>query len=512
MKTIQLISEFSLLPVIYALCGAGISGVYAAAEPARPNILIILADDLGYTDTGCYGATKVKTPNIDRLAAEGMRFTDAHSPGAVCSPSRYSLVTGEYPFRNPHFADGVLKLNEPLGIGTDQATIASLAKSQGHRTGVFGKWHMGLGDREYQDFNVAITAGPRDVGFDECYITPGNLDGNLYVENRHVVGVDPNDPFVYVENPKRPKKRNTLKGGKRARLAFKPDITPVFTGKAVDFIDRHKNESFLLYFAPHNVHVPVKTQPEFSGKSDCGPYGDYILELDWMVGQVLAALDRNGLADKTLVLFSSDNGGFYKKPDNSKARKLGHLINGELLGQKTDLWEGGHRVPLLVRWPGVVEAGSTSGALVSLVDLMATFSEVWKAPLPERAGPDSVSFLPVLTGSAESTRDTLIYQGHKGLLALREDEWVLIPAQGSDGLTLHWATQKLMSYEELGFVNSDYTPAGKLKPGAPPGQLYNLAEDLGQRHNLYNKHPERVARMKARLEEIKSQQKVEQRM
>ena len=212
------------------------------------------------------------------------------------------------------------------------------------------------------------------------------------------------------------------------------------------------------------------------------------MELDWMVGEVLVALDRNGLSENTLVLFSSDNGGTYSKPHNAKAWNRGHRINGELLGQKGGVWEGGHRVPLLVRWPGVIEPASTSGALVSLVDIMATFSEVWETPLPENAGPDSESFLPVLNGSARTARDSTVYQGVQGLLAVRQGDWVMIPAQGSQGTSLTGA-HGTMNFEELGFVNSDYTPGGKLKPNAPPGQLYNLAEDLAQQHNLYTEHP-----------------------
>jgi len=248
---------------------------------------------------------------------------------------------------------------------------------------------------------------------------------------------------------------------------------------------------------------------QFAGKSDCGPYGDYVMELDWMVGEVLAALDRNGLTGKTLVLFTSDNGGAHYKPEVAEAFARGHRLNGNLLGQKTDLWEGGHRVPLIVRWPGKVQPKTQSDCQVSLVDVMATMAEVLNIPLPADAGPDSYSFLYALAGATPpaTRRESQVYQGYqKGSLAIRQGPWVLIPEQGSDGVTLKGG-HNMMSFAELGAINSDYTAAGKLKPGAPPGQLYDLSSDLSQTKNIYNQYPERVAGLTALLEKIKNEPK-----
>lgn len=490
----------------------GVGGTAGCSkEPAaeRPNIVIILADDLGYSDVGCYGGVKVETPNIDRLAREGMRFTDAQTPSPICSPSRYGLMTGAYPFRKPAFNDKVLWPFEPLGIGLDQPTLGTLAQSQGYVTGIFGKWHLGLGLTLTDDYNKELKGVPADVGFDESFIDPGNLQQGVYIENRRVFNADPADPF-YWKIPKSGKVPNRLMGGEKARVAKKPDCVKLYTDKAVSFVDRHKEEPFLLYFAPNNVHVKIIPGEEFVGKSGCGLYGDYIMELDWMVGEVLAALDRNGLAGNTLVFFTSDNGGGYMRPEVAEAYEMGHIVNGELLGQKHDIWEGGHRVPFIARWPGRVKAGETSDRLVSLLDMMGTMADIWKMPLPAEAGPDSYSFLYAMTGAKPpaSRRDALIYQGFKtGMLAVRKGPWVLIPGQGSDGFTLEGYDRpnySLLSYAELGFTNSDYTPDGKLKPDAPPGQLYNLEDDLSQTANLYRRHPEFVTELTELLERIKT--------
>jgi arylsulfatase A-like enzyme len=295
-----------------------------------------------------------------------------------------------------------------------------------------------------------------------------------------------------------------LKGGEKARISRKPQCSKIFTEKAVDFIERHANQPFLLYFAPNNVHVAIKPGDEFKGKSRCGPYGDYVAELDWMVGEVLSVLDRCSLAENTFVLFASDNGGGYYKPHNAEAHAMGHRINGNLLGQKSDVWEGGHRVPLIVRWPGNIAPGTQTDAMISLCDLMATMADILGVSLPEDAGPDSESFLHALTGEGKpgSCRNSIVYQGmFEGLLAIRQGEWVLIPDQGSDGITLS-GQHNAMTFSELGFENSDYSAAGKIKPDAPPGQLYDLSADISQAVNLYRIHPEKVRELTGLLEEI----------
>lgn len=485
----------------------------------KPNIVIILADDLGYTDVGCYGATKIKTPAINRLALEGMLFTDAHSPAAACSPSRYGLLTGEYPLRNPMFNSGVLGIYQPLGISTDQLTIASLLKPQGYATGAFGKWHVGLGTDPLTDYNGEVKPGPMEIGFSENYIEPGNLEGNLYLDGHQVVNADPADPFKWIPTEAGKSVSNfrqgitqvlmILEGGKEARIAEKPSCSRVFTEKALDFIGRHKDQPFLLYLAPNNVHLKILPGEDFIGQSDCGLYGDYVAELDWMVGKVLEALDDHGLTENTLVLFTSDNGGIYFSSPNADAFAKGHRINGRFLGQKLDIWEGGHRVPFVVRWPGKVKPGTTSDALVSLVDLMATTGEILDVELPDGAGPDSYSFLHALTGSGgkEKARNTIIYQALDGVLAVRQGSWVLIPAQGNGNTSFDG--EHIMEFFAglgLGFVNSDYTSEGILKPDAPPGQLYDLSADPYQTTNLYRDHPDRVKELTALLEQIKSEQ------
>ncbi len=508
---------FTLAFVLLSITSCGPVESRKAQGVQKPNIVIILADDLGYTDAGCYGATKIKTPAIDRLATEGMLFTDAHSPASVCSPSRYGLLTGEYPMRNSMFCSGVLGVYQPLGIGTDQMTIASLVKSQGYAAGAFGKWHVGLGTDPLTDYNGEVKPGPMEIGFSENYIEPGNLEGNLYLEGHRVVNADPADPFKWIPTEFGKTVTNyrqgitkvlmTLEGGEEARIAEKPGCTKVFTEKAVDFIGRHTDQPFLLYLAPNNVHLKILPGEEFVGTSDCGLYGDYVAELDWMVGEILDALENHGLTENTLVLFTSDNGGIYFSSPNADAFAKGHRINGQFLGQKLDIWEGGHRVPFVVRWPGNVKPGTTSDALVSLVDIMATTGEILGVELPEGAGPDSYSFLHALTCSegTKKVRNTIVYQALDGVLAVRQGSWVLIPVQGN-GNTSFDGEHIMEFFAELGlgFVNSDYTSKGVLKPDAPSGQLYDLSADPYQTTNLYREYPDRVKELTALLEQIRN--------
>lgn len=482
-----------------------------------PNIVIILADDLGYGDLSCYGATKVNTPNIDRLANEGMLFTDAYSPSSVCSPSRYGLLTGEYPMRHPMFSGGgVLGIYHPLSIDTAQTTIASLAKTKGYVTSVIGKWHIGLGDDPVTDYNGEVRPGPLEIGFDECFIEPGNLEGELFIEGHHVVGKDPDDPFYWelteagkgIENFRVGvfKQLMILRGGENARKAKTQECTPVFTKRAVDFIHRNSDQPFLLYFAPNNVHICNLPGNDFIGKSELGIYGDYLLELDWLVGEVLSALDSTGLKNNTLIIFTSDNGGAYYKPHNAEAYQRGHKINAGFIGQKTDIWQGGHRIPFIVRWPALVKPGTTSDALISLVDIPATLAEAIDVSLQENDAPDSHSFLYAMRGlsASEYGRKSLVFQSWQtSMLGLRMDSWVYIDGQGSDGVTLQ-NLPRWMTFADLGHTNTDITPEGEIRPDAPPGQLYDLKTDLLQSNNLYHNHPEKVEEMKIKLEKIKA--------
>ncbi len=487
-----------------AMLPSSIRDVGAKAASERPNIVVILADDLGYGDLSCYGATKVQTPHCDRLAREGVRFTDAHAPASVCTPSRYNLLTGRYAWRTwePH---SCVWSDDPLLIETSRLTVASLLQSVGYRTACIGKWHLGFGrpgmpgwdERLGPDYNGELTPGPLEVGFDYFFGVPHvSQFPHVFIENHRVVGLRPDDPLRLIPDPRTAGRKSyrdrlnltpahTFTGGKDA-LYREEDLALQLTEKAAAWLDEQKSEPFFLYFALRNVHAPLKPNVRFRGASKIGVYGEFLREMDWCVGEVLSALDRKGLASRTLVLFSSDNGAVQMghRPADIVDYQ-GHKANGPLRGQKTEAYEGGHRVPLLVRWPGHVQAGTTSAPLVALTDVLATFSELLDRPLPANAGEDSFSFLPVLLGRTPSgpVRDALVMSSNQGLWAIRQGDWKLLLGQGGGGLG--WE-------------------AGKNDPNQPPGQLYNLAEDLGERTNLYTRHPEKVAELKALLERIQA--------
>ncbi len=502
----------------FACILAGLAGVLAGtcraatSPPARPNIVLINADDLGYGDVGCFGATKVKTPNIDRLAREGRRFTDAHAASAVCSPSRYGLLTGQYPLRKNFW--GPTNLYQELTIGEDQPTLASVLKSAGYATAIIGKWHLGFG-RGRTDWNKSLAPGPLEVGFDHYFGMPTVNSGPpaIYVEDHGVVSYDPADPFV----PGRLSATQRLpeKGGYKsiggAAKAFEryrdEEVGTTFADKAVAWIDTQQRQAadrpFFLYLATTNIHHPFTPAPRFKGTSECGLYGDFVHELDWIVGEVLAALDRHDIADNTLVVFTSDNGGMLNRT-GQRAWTLGHRLNGDLLGFKFGAWEGGHRVPFIVRWPGRVPAGSTSKALVSQIDLLATFAELVDVSLPKTHIDDSVSQLSEFCGTAAApARETLVISPNSPRhLTLRKGRWVLIPARDEGGfqgkkigdhLLGGAAAQKL-----TGLVNSDVVD-GKIHGDAPPVQLYDLAADPRQSVNLALEEPEVVSSMLAEL-------------
>jgi len=479
---------------------------FATANP--PNVVVIFADDLGYGDTGCYGATMVRTPRIDQLAAEGRRFTDAHSASAVCTPSRYCLITGEYAFRGDHWSPVFLKVG--LIIDPDQTTVADVMKRSGYATACIGKWHLGLGEGT-PDWNGILKPGPLELGFDYYFGMPtvNSHPPFVYVENHRVVGLDPNDPFVYGKRANTevfPEKRklNDIGGADAAHALYRDRMVGTeLTNKSVEWIKAHKNRPFFLYFATTNIHHPFTPHPRFQVTSEAGRYGDYIHELDWMVGEIMDTLKAEGLEDNTLVLFTSDNGGMFNV-GGQDAWKAGHRLNGDLLGFKFGAWEGGHRVPFIARWPGKIPAGTVSDQLVSNVDLLATLAALVDQPLKESEGPDSYNVLEALTGSPSSQiRDHLVLSPlRKSHLTLRKGKWVYIDAQGSGGFRGKLETD----YERGGpgtllltqHVNSDIEN-GKIKPNAPPAQLYDLEADLTQTTNLYNRHPEVAQEMKALL-------------
>ena len=498
------------LIVVSALLLAPLTTLHAAdqASPSvsKPNIIFILADDLGYGDLGCYGATKVKTPNIDRLAREGMRFTDAHSPASVCTPSRYNLMTGRYCWRT-WASHGTLWANDPLLIDDGRLTVAALLKRAGYFTGCIGKWHLGFGrpgtpgwdDALGPDFNAELRPGPLETGFDYFYGMPAvGQHPNIFIEGRRVVGLDPRDPIRFINDPRpeyrvgylqRPRTAPTnlqMTSGQSAEYIF-PDAALRLTGKAVAFIEQHCDAPFFLYLAHRNIHAPLRPNARFAGTSEIGVYGDFIHELDWSVGEVLGALDRLKLAENTLVFFSSDNGGVQDYKRIAHAEIAGHRINGPLRGQKGEVFEGGHREPFIARWPGHVQAASESRQLIALTDVLATCAELQGLPLPHDGAEDSFSFAPVLLGKAAgaAARQSLVNDSVMGVFSIREGSWKLIFGQGGGG-----------AYPQ------EHAPAPAPQPAEPPGQLYNLDDDLGETKNLYHEQPERVARLTALLEKL----------
>jgi arylsulfatase A-like enzyme len=479
----------------------------AAATAAPPNVVVIYADDLGYGDVSCYGARAGLTPNVDRLAREGLKFTDAHASSATCTPSRYAILTGEYPWRRK--GTGILPGDAPLVIEPGRTTLAAVFKDAGYRTAAVGKWHLGLGDGKL-DWNGLIRPGPLEVGFDECFImaATGDRVPCVYVKDHAVVGLDPADPIAVrydapIEgeptgraNPELLRLHPShghdmaivdgvsrighMKGGEKARWKDE-EMSDRFTAAALDFIGREKGRPFFLYFATHGIHVPRLPHPRFLGKSGMGPRGDAIVEFDAAVGAILKALDDAGLADDTLVLLTSDNGPVVDDGyEDGAVEKLGdHRPAGPWRGGKYSKFEGGTRVPFVVRWPGRVGAGE-SKALVGQVDLIASFAALVGRDAPIATAPDSRDHLRALLGEDRAGRDSLVEQGNG--LALRRGRWKFIPA--SEGRKV--------------------APATKVELGNDPApQLYDLDADPGETRNIAADHPEVVASLRAELGEIR---------
>lgn len=481
-----------------------------AAEPGtRPNVILILSDDVGYGDITCYGATRVKTPHIDRLASTGIRFTDGHTPAATCTPTRYSLLTGEYPWRKK--GTGVLSGVANLIIEPTQATLPGMMKKAGYATGVVGKWHLGLG-KGMIDWNKEIKPSPNEVGFDYHFIIPATGDRTpcVFVENRHVVGLDPRDPIqvsygkkvgsdptgkdnpelLTVQKPSHGHDQTIINGisrigymsgGKAARWVDE-NIADTITGKAVKFIEGHKDQPFFLYFATHDIHVPRVPHKRFRGTSQCGIRGDAIQQLDSCVGQILETLDRLKLADNTLVIFTSDNGPVVDDGYQDGAVKdlNGHTPAGPLRGGKYSLFEGGHRVPFLVRWPAKVKP-AVSDKLVCQVDLFASLAHLVGQKLGDDEAPDSFDLLPALLGAAEARDRPYLVNAANGQ-AIRKGKWKYIPS-GKGPARLQ------NTNIESGVAST--------------GRLYDLSTDLGERTDVANQHPALVKDLDALLQKVK---------
>lgn len=457
----------------------------------KPNIIIIYADDLGYGDISCYGASTISTPNIDLVAKQGLRFTNAHCTSATSTPSRYSMLTGEYAWRRK--GTGVATGDATALITPGRTTIASVLKNAGYTTGVVGKWHLGLGPEGGADWNGEIASGPLDIGFDYNFLIPATGDRVpcVYIENRKVVGLDPDDPIkvsfrdpILVEptgkdHPELLKMHPShghdmtivngisrigyMSGGKSA-LWIDEDMADVITGKAIDFINKNKDNQFFLYFATHDIHVPRVPHERFVGKSGMGPRGDAILEFDWSVGEILKTIDNLGLTRKTLIIVTSDNGPVVDDGYKDDAvEKLGdHKPAGPLRGGKYSAFDGGTRIAFIVRWPGTVNPG-TSDALFSQIDLMASFASLTGQTLPSGSGADSHDHLKTLTGKSETGREWLVEHASNGRLSLIKGNWKIIEPGPGPKLNVN-------TNIELG---NDTVP-----------QLYNLVTDIGERNNV----------------------------
>lgn len=481
-------------------------------EPAasRPNIVFILADDIGYGDFGCYGATKVKTPNVDRLASQGLRFTDAHSMASVCTPSRYALLTGEYAFRKK--GTGIASGIEGLLIDPKRTTVPSLLKKAGYTTGVVGKWHLGLGTQP-TNYNVEVKPGPLEIGFDYAWIMPATGDRVpcVWMENRRVVNLDPADPIKLDYSVNRGAPGSFVNGiprigrqtGGKAALWKDDEMSFVIAQKSCAFIEQNKDKPFFLYMATHNIHVPRVPNEKFKGSSDCGVRGDTIVEFDWTAGQVLDTLDRLKLTDHTLVILTSDNGGIFDNNGPDKVHGVGdpdgtngHRCNGDLRGTKGTIYEGGTRLPFITRWPGHIKPG-VSDALICQVDMLASFAALTGQKLAEADGPDSFNVLPDLLGekTAQPCRQYLIEQNNTGsAVAFRKGTWKYIPGHAGGQAERRKKAQPEKPAEAV--ADRD------LPPGR--GELYNLADDLGETKNMAGAHPDVVADMAAKLEELKT--------
>ncbi|MGB7324787.1 MAG: arylsulfatase, partial [Rubripirellula sp.] len=407
-----------IIAAVALLSGRQIS---LAAEPP-PNVVLIFVDDLGYGDVGCYGATKVQTPNIDQLAAEGRRFTDAHSASAVCTPSRYGLLTGEYPVRRNVW--GPAPVTSPLLVDTEKRTIADVFKNSGYNTAAFGKWHLGFGTGTNK-WEQPLRPGPQDLGFDYYFGVPlvNSAPPYVFVENDRVFGRVVDDPLVHLGRKQTDKTTpitpltvahgnrvpNFFAGAAAAHKIYNDfAVGTTLAKRATQWIDEQSDKPFFLYFSTTNIHHPFTPAKRFQGTSQCGLYGDFVHELDWIVGEVMSTLERKGVADNTLVIFTSDNGGMFNH-GGQKAFQMGHQQNGDLLGFKFGVWEGGHRVPFIARWPGHIKPGTTSTQMISGVDMLATFAALTEKPLGEDQRADSVNILPALVGDPDSSlRATLV--------------------------------------------------------------------------------------------------------
>lgn len=482
------------------------------SKRALPNIIIFYVDDLGYGDLGCYGAKGVKTPNIDKLAGNGIRFTDAHSTAATCTPSRYSLLTGRYAFRNNA---SILPGDAPLLIQPGSYTLPAMLKKAGYTTGVVGKWHLGLGNGKI-DWNSAVKPGPLEIGFDYSFLLPSTGDRvpSVYLENHHVVNLSEKDQPIQVDyemklsgypngvdNPEVLRMKadeqhsNTIvngvsrigymKGGESA-LWVDEDFPQVLSSRAIDFIKKADKAPFFLYFSFHDIHVPRLPHPDFKGKSSMGPRGDVIVQMDWVTGKILKELETLGVDDNTLVVFTSDNGPVLDDGYDDQANELlgNHLPAGPLRGGKYSAYEAGTRVPMIVYWPGKTTQG-TSNALMSQVDLYSSLAHLTGYTMKNDEAIDSENVLPALLNHRAEAREIVLEESYTQ--SLRKGKWKYIQPVGLANKLPNFMKNKGV---EGGF---EYYP-----------QLFNLENDPGEQNNVAEEKPDLVREMKAEIEKIRS--------
>lgn len=505
MNLIERISKHFFKYVCLAVLLLMISGpIFAQQVADKPNIVILMADDMGYGDVGVYGSKQIPTPNMDKLADEGMYFTDAHSPGATCTPTRYALLTGRYYWRSNMDVRGGYGYATPR-IEPDLTTLPEFLQQHDYRTAAVGKWHLGLQwglengaewagrNGENIDFHKPISNGPLQHGFEYFFGIPGSLDMPPYtfIENDRTVGI----PSV----EKEPK--NTLqwdRGGLMTPDWKDEEVGPTLTEKAKAFIrthsDKHSNRPFFLYFAASAPHTPAVPPNFIKGKSKAGARGDMVAEFDWSVGQIVQLLEELDLTDNTLLIVTSDNGSLTTGPAHWTGEPLekydidhrGHKPNGVLRGQKADIWEGAHRVPFIIRWPDGMSSSGVNRDVVSLVDFYSTFSQILNET-PPRESIDSYNILPLLNGENLTDRNALIHRAPRtGLMAIRKGSWKLIDGRGSGGFTqpVEWVIQE----------------------GEPEGQLYNVDTDPSETINLWISHPKIVKELQGLLKEYKETQ------
>jgi arylsulfatase A-like enzyme len=484
MKKIQLIPA---LAVIISLLALSCSNRQEPETKQAPNIVFILADDMGYGDLGCYNLdSKIATPHIDSLAEEGVKFTNAHAPGAWCVPSRYGLITGRYPGR-------LASLNTRKGslIKAEQATLATMLKKQGYRTACVGKWHLGFEGMDWENpSNIdELKGGPVDVGFDYFFGMHASLDipPYFYIENNQAV----ESPTLTVEANASEDATSDVSGAFWRSGAISPDfkhagVLDKFREKALEFMDdhlrSHGDAPFFLYLPLTAPHTPWLPKVEFVGKSPAGEYGDFTMQVDQLVGQVLEYLEQNKLREHTMFVFSSDNGPVWFHEDQIK---FDHLSTGGLRGMKGDMWEGGSRIPFIVSSPTLISEGRSSDQMICFTDLMATLADLNGKKIPEEAGFDSYSFLHVLEDRKPDgpVRSDLVIENK----VYFSGDWKFIDGSGQGGIAARWAPDKAyIVTEEI------------------PGELYNLQVDLSEQNNLYDVHPEMVQELRAKLKSIRT--------